>query len=82
MKIMIMKHRRFFLSLSWYCYFYQVKVQTWVDGVEDVEFVGVGARFGTTIVSKEKNANQTRLALSDPRDCCSPPKKKVRAVNS
>ncbi|KAK6117051.1 hypothetical protein DH2020_049194 [Rehmannia glutinosa] len=56
--------------------FVLVKVQTWVDGVEDEEFVGVGARFGTTIVSKEKNANQTHLVLSDPRDCCSPPRKK------
>ncbi|KAG8374983.1 hypothetical protein BUALT_Bualt10G0052300 [Buddleja alternifolia] len=55
--------------------FVLVKVQTWVDGVEDEEFVGVGARFGTTIVSKEKNANQSHLALSDPRDGCSPPKK-------
>jgi hypothetical protein len=57
--------------------FCQVKVQTWVDGVEDAEFVGVGARFGTTIVSKEKNANQIRLTLSDPLDCCSAPKHKV-----
>ncbi|KAL3619280.1 Signal peptide peptidase-like 2 [Castilleja foliolosa] len=57
--------------------FVLVKVQTWVDGVEDEEFVGVGARFGTTIVSKEKNANQTHLVLSDPRDCCSPLKKKI-----
>ncbi|XP_022875528.1 signal peptide peptidase-like 2 [Olea europaea var. sylvestris] len=56
--------------------FVLVKVQTWVDGIEDEEFVGVGARFGTTIVSKEKNANQTHLTLSDPRDCCSSPKKK------
>ncbi|KAJ0910212.1 putative PA domain, peptidase A22B, signal peptide peptidase [Helianthus annuus] len=55
----------------------QVKVQTWVDGVEGAEFVGVGARFGTTIVSKEKNANQTHLTRSDPRDCCSQPKKKL-----
>jgi len=52
-------------------------VQTWVNGVEDAEFVGVGARFGRTIVSKEKNARQTRLVLSDPRDCCSPPMNKV-----
>ncbi|KAL6544096.1 Signal peptide peptidase-like 2 [Orobanche gracilis] len=57
--------------------FVLVKIQTWVDGVEDVEFVGVGARFGTTIVSKEKNANQTHLVLSDPRDCCSLPTKKI-----
>ncbi|EEF51201.1 signal peptide peptidase-like 2 [Ricinus communis] len=56
--------------------FVLVKVQTWVDGVEDAEFVGVGARFGTAIVSKEKNANQTHLTLSDPRDCCTAPKKK------
>ena len=52
-------------------------MQTWVDGKEDEEFVGVGARFGTTIVSKEKNANYSRLALSDPQDCCSTPKNKV-----
>ncbi|XP_059641825.1 signal peptide peptidase-like 2 [Cornus florida] len=57
--------------------FVLVKVQTWIDGIEDAEFVGVGARFGTTIVSKEKNANQTHLALSDPRDCCSPLKRKL-----
>ncbi|XWS49960.1 hypothetical protein CRYUN_Cryun12cG0047300 [Craigia yunnanensis] len=57
--------------------FVLVKVQTWVNGIEDAEFVGVGARFGTTIVSKEKNANQRRLILSDPRDCCSRPKNKL-----
>uniref|UniRef100_A0A5B7A888 PA domain-containing protein n=1 Tax=Davidia involucrata TaxID=16924 RepID=A0A5B7A888_DAVIN len=57
--------------------FVLVKVQTWVDGIENSEFVGVGARFGTTIVSKEKNANQIRLTLSDPRDCCSPSKNKL-----
>ncbi|KAK4802803.1 hypothetical protein SAY86_001006 [Trapa natans] len=57
--------------------FVLVKVQTWVGGVESSEFVGVGARFGVPIVSKEKNANQTRLALSDPRDCCSMPKNKL-----
>ncbi|XAR55071.1 hypothetical protein NMG60_11030453 [Bertholletia excelsa] len=57
--------------------FVLVKIQTWVDGIEDREFVGVGARFGTTIVSKEKNANQTHLTLSDPRDCCSAPKIKM-----
>ncbi|XP_039056001.1 signal peptide peptidase-like 2 [Hibiscus syriacus] len=57
--------------------FVLVKVQTWFNGIEDAEFVGVGARFGTTIVSKEKNADQRRLVLSDPRDCCSPPKNKL-----
>ncbi|KAI4315428.1 hypothetical protein L6164_028240 [Bauhinia variegata] len=57
--------------------FVLVKVQTWVDGIEDAEFVGVGARFGRTIVSKEKNARQTRLILSDPRDCCHAPKNKL-----
>lgn len=57
--------------------YWKVKVQTWVDGMESSEFVGVGARFGKPIVSKEKNANQNSLALSDPRDCCSMPKNKV-----
>lgn len=55
-------------------------MQTWIDGVEANEFVGVGARFGS-IVSKEKNANQTRLTLSDPRDCCSKPNNKVFPSN-
>nr|KJB25873.1 hypothetical protein B456_004G212600 [Gossypium raimondii] len=57
--------------------FVLVKVQTWVNCIEDSEYVGVGARFGTTIVSKEKNANQRCLILSDPRDCCNHPKNKL-----
>uniref|UniRef100_A0A2P2JZE4 Uncharacterized protein MANES_01G059500 n=2 Tax=Rhizophora mucronata TaxID=61149 RepID=A0A2P2JZE4_RHIMU len=57
--------------------FVLVKVQTWVNEREDAEFVGVGARFGKKIVSKEKNANQTHLTLSHPRDCCTPPKNKL-----
>ncbi|KAK6947789.1 Peptidase A22B, signal peptide peptidase [Dillenia turbinata] len=55
----------------------QRRLQTWVDGVEDSEFVGVGARFGRKIVSKEKNANRSKLAVSDPPDCCSTPKSKL-----
>jgi hypothetical protein len=55
----------------------QVKVQSWVNGKEDDEFVGVGARFGPKIVSKEKHANRTKLTLADPIECCSPPKQKV-----
>ncbi|XP_043715725.1 signal peptide peptidase-like 2 [Telopea speciosissima] len=57
--------------------FVLVKVQTWVDGEEGNEFVGVGARFGTTMESKEKHASQTKLTLSDPPDCCSTPKNKL-----
>ncbi|RVW16339.1 Signal peptide peptidase-like 2 [Vitis vinifera] len=57
--------------------FVLVKVQTWVDGVEDAEFVGVGARFGPKIVSKEKNAHQSHLTLSDPPDCCTAPRKQL-----
>ncbi|XP_074330062.1 signal peptide peptidase-like 2 isoform X1 [Apium graveolens] len=57
--------------------FVLVKVQTLIDGVEGEQFVGVGARFGTTIVSDQKTANISRLALSDPRDCCVPLKKKL-----
>ncbi|KAF7151472.1 hypothetical protein RHSIM_Rhsim02G0231900 [Rhododendron simsii] len=57
--------------------FVLVKVQTWVDGTEASEFVGVGARFGTSIVSKEKNADQTHVTLSHPRDGCSPPDGKL-----
>ncbi|KAF8413938.1 hypothetical protein HHK36_001934 [Tetracentron sinense] len=53
-----------------------VKVETWVDGKEGKEFVGVGARFGTTMESKEKHAHQTKLTLADPPDCCILPKNK------
>ncbi|CAN6192312.1 unnamed protein product [Urochloa humidicola] len=57
--------------------FILVKVQSWVNGKEGDEFVGVGARFGPKIVSKEKHANRTKLTLADPIECCSPPKDKV-----
>lgn len=46
-----------------------------------MEFVGVGARFGPTLESKEKRANQTRLILADPPDCCSELKNKVFFVH-
>ncbi|CAL5050325.1 unnamed protein product [Urochloa decumbens] len=57
--------------------FILVKVQSWVNGKEGDEFVGVGARFGPKIVSKEKHANRTKLTLADPIECCSSPKDKV-----
>ncbi|KAJ8432435.1 hypothetical protein Cgig2_027732 [Carnegiea gigantea] len=57
--------------------FVLVKVQTWVDGKEDEEFVGVGARFGAAIVSKEKKANYSRLVRANPPDCCSPSENKL-----
>ncbi|XP_010544387.1 PREDICTED: signal peptide peptidase-like 4 [Tarenaya hassleriana] len=57
--------------------FVLVKVPTRVNGVEAVEYVGVGARFGPTLESKEKHATLTRLAIADPPDCCSRPKNKL-----
>ncbi|MCH96979.1 signal peptide peptidase-like 4-like, partial [Trifolium medium] len=45
--------------------------------VESGEYVGVGARFGPTLESKEKRANHTRVAIADPPDCCSKPKNKL-----
>eukprot|EP00262_Sarcandra_glabra_P021198 TRINITY_DN881_c0_g1_i1.p1 TRINITY_DN881_c0_g1~~TRINITY_DN881_c0_g1_i1.p1 ORF type:complete len:537 (-),score=77.67 TRINITY_DN881_c0_g1_i1:227-1837(-) len=57
--------------------FVLVKVQTWVNDKEDNEFVGVGARFGTPMQSKEKHATRTRITISDPRDCCSKPINKL-----
>ncbi|KAL8495230.1 hypothetical protein ACS0TY_019403 [Phlomoides rotata] len=57
--------------------FVLVKVPVWVNHEEIAEFVGVGARFGLTLESKEKRANQTRVALADPPDCCSTPKNKL-----
>ncbi|CAA7399055.1 unnamed protein product [Spirodela intermedia] len=57
--------------------FVLVKVQTWINNKEDHEFVGVGARFGTPMQSKEKHANRTKVSLADPPDCCSPPTKEV-----
>ncbi|KAG5565833.1 hypothetical protein RHGRI_001670 [Rhododendron griersonianum] len=57
--------------------FVLVKVPIYIEGNEVNEFVGVGARFGPTLESKEKHANQTRLALADPPHCCSAPKNKL-----
>ncbi|KAM7508645.1 hypothetical protein LguiA_019098 [Lonicera macranthoides] len=57
--------------------FVLVKIPTFIGGMEEMEFVGVGARFGPTLESKEKRANQTRLILADPPDCCSKLKNKV-----
>ncbi|XP_004306779.1 PREDICTED: signal peptide peptidase-like 4-like [Fragaria vesca subsp. vesca] len=57
--------------------FVLVKVPTWIDGVEANEYVGVGARFGPTLESKEKRANHTRVVLADPPDCCTKPKNKL-----
>ncbi|KAH7513113.1 hypothetical protein FEM48_Zijuj12G0162200 [Ziziphus jujuba var. spinosa] len=50
--------------------FVLVKVPTWINGIEGSEYVGVGARFGPTLESKEKRANHTRVVLADPPDCC------------
>ncbi|XP_042382977.1 signal peptide peptidase-like 5 [Zingiber officinale] len=57
--------------------FILVKVPIWVNNTEDSEFVGVGARFGSRIVSKEKHSNRTHLSLSDPSDCCTELKEKL-----
>ncbi|KAG9157655.1 hypothetical protein Leryth_014169 [Lithospermum erythrorhizon] len=57
--------------------FVLVKIPTWINGVEVVEFVGVGARFGPTLESKEKRASQTKVAIADPPDCCSKPRNKL-----
>ncbi|KQK16532.1 signal peptide peptidase-like 5 [Brachypodium distachyon] len=57
--------------------FVLVKVQSWINGKEGDEYVGVGARFGPKIVSKEKHANRTILTLAEPIDCCTPQKYKV-----
>ncbi|XP_075669249.1 signal peptide peptidase-like 4 [Castanea sativa] len=54
--------------------FVLVKVPTWINGIEDSEYVGVGARFGPILESKEKRANHTKVVLADPPDCCSKPK--------
>ncbi|KAL6495498.1 Signal peptide peptidase-like 4 [Orobanche gracilis] len=57
--------------------FVLVKIPVWQDGKEVMEFVGVGARFGVTLESKEKRANQTKVVLADPPDCCSKPRNKL-----
>ncbi|XP_044952223.1 signal peptide peptidase-like 5 [Hordeum vulgare subsp. vulgare] len=50
------------------------EVQSWVGGHEGEEFIGVGARFGPKIVSKEKQATREPLTLADPIHGCTPPK--------
>ncbi|EPS58628.1 peptidase, partial [Genlisea aurea] len=57
--------------------FVLIKVPVWVDGEEEMQFVGVGARFGPTLESQEKRADRITVALADPPDCCSNPKKKL-----
>ncbi|KAI3498290.1 hypothetical protein L1887_34062 [Cichorium endivia] len=57
--------------------FVLVKVPTWIGDTEEEEFVGVGARFGPTLESKEKDATKSRVTLADPPDCCSTPKNKL-----
>ncbi|CAL1401023.1 unnamed protein product [Linum trigynum] len=54
-----------------------VKVQTFVNGQEGAEFVGVGARFGTTVGSEKEKAKKIHLTLSDPRNCCTVPKNQL-----
>ncbi|XWS44808.1 hypothetical protein CRYUN_Cryun15aG0080500 [Craigia yunnanensis] len=44
---------------------------------EENEYVGVGARFGPTLKSKEKHPNHIRLALADPPDCCRKPRNQL-----
>ncbi|CAH1447932.1 unnamed protein product [Lactuca virosa] len=55
----------------------RLRFQTWIDDREEDEFVGVGARFGPTLESKEKDADKSRIALADPSDCCTTPKNKL-----
>ncbi|CAA2992964.1 signal peptide peptidase-like 4 [Olea europaea subsp. europaea] len=57
--------------------FVLVKIPIWINGKEVMEFVGVGARFGPTLEAKEKCANQSRVALADPPDCCTNPRNKL-----
>ncbi|CAA3006253.1 signal peptide peptidase-like 4 [Olea europaea subsp. europaea] len=57
--------------------FVLVKIPIWTNGKEVMEFVGVGARFGPTLEAKEKRANQSRVALADPPDCCTKPRNKL-----
>ncbi|KAM1486442.1 hypothetical protein ACFX2I_000641 [Malus domestica] len=57
--------------------FVLVKVPAWINGIEDAEYVGVGARFGPTLESKEKYATNTKVVLADPPDCCTQPKNKL-----
>lgn len=45
--------------------------------MENSEYVGVGARFGPTLESKEKRANLSRVVMADPPDCCTKPKNMV-----
>ena len=57
--------------------FVLVKVQTWINDREANEYVGVSARFGTPMESKEKDANRSRLFLANPYDSCTNLTKKL-----
>ncbi|KAL4565434.1 hypothetical protein LXL04_029529 [Taraxacum kok-saghyz] len=48
--------------------FVLVKVPTWIGNNGEEEFVGVGARFGPSLESKEKDATKSRVTLADHPD--------------
>lgn len=69
----------FFIFLRFYIYnfFFQVKVQNWVNGTERTTYVGLSARFGL-VLPKEASENQKHfVVLADPSNCCSNSSSKV-----
>lgn len=48
----------------------QVKVRTWMDGIEATELVGVSARFGETISHSALEINALPLAVPSPANSC------------
>lgn len=48
----------------------QVKVRTWMDGVETTELVGVSARFGESISNRAQEINALPLAVPSPATLC------------
>lgn len=50
--------------------FQLVKVRIWVDGHSQSEAVGLTARFGALVPSREEDAVRVPLVLSDPLDGC------------
>lgn len=53
-----------------YVFASQVKVRTWMDGIESTELVGVSARFGEKISHNALELNALSLAVPSPANSC------------
>ncbi|KAJ3671930.1 hypothetical protein LUZ60_008009 [Juncus effusus] len=51
--------------------FQLVKVENWVNGTKGNTYVGISARFGTSLPKEASNAQKYSAILTNPSNCCS-----------